>query len=382
MRGEAISLAVLAGLLLLVVSVGPSTAAGAGVGSSGTAVDERLVLDRSFRHEHTYGTHPGHELDALGLRYYWHEVDLPANAARVVVSAHIVDRPADTADLQLEVFEAARENATDERHAGVNRAAEHARVEWTTPESRTVSWSVSTDSGVSVERTFETRIRAFEPAADGGDTSPREERRPRAQERRPDAGPPDSDGELARRGVGSLVGLVAFAAVRGVGRVLGVRAYHRIEDDEVLDHPVRSRVHEASQARPGTAIQRIADALDVSRSTVEHHVDKLEDADLVVVERISGCRRVYPIGLLTRDQRRACGLLRSPETRRALRSIREEPAGVRELARRLDLAPSTASHHVEKLREAGLVTNRAVEGCVQLEATPLGRRALDRWGST
>lgn len=358
------------GLGLLVV-----LASAAGAGSALDAAEPELVLERSFTQEHAWGLHPGLEADTLGIRYYWYEVDVPADAAEVVLTARLVDQPADTADLQLEAFDGNRSSAGADTEVGVDRDPRRVRVSWMDPEG-TVSWNVATDEGAAVERTFETQIRAYAPSKDAS-------ARPAAESNGTGLpGTPPGPVGVSKGGVLASVlgGLATVAVSRGAVQGLGLRGYSRIEDDEVLDHPVRARVYEEVQARPGASLEELTGELEVSRSAVEHHLRKLEAAHLVRVERARRRLHVFEAGCFDASEREACILLRRGTACRALEALTEAPRGVRELARTLDVAPSTASYHVDDLQAAGLVEARREGPLKRLEPTATGRRALERFG--
>lgn len=346
--------------------------------SAGDALDTaepELVLERSFTQEHAWGLHPGFEADTLGIRYYWYEVDVPADAAEVVVTARLVDQPADTANLQLEAFDAERSNAGADTEVGVDRDPRQVRVSWEDA-AETASWNVATDEGAAVERTFETRIRAYAPsegtpmdAAPGTDAAGV-------------PGSPPSSAGASRGGmlVSVLGGLATVAVSRGAMHGLGLRGYSRIQDDEVLDHPVRARVYEAVQAQPGAMLEDLAGGLEVSRSAVEHHLRKLASAGLVTLERRRRRVHAFETGTVEPEQREALALLATDTARRALGVVAERPRGVRELGRALGVSASTASYHVANLQEAGLVEARREGPLKRLEPTSAGRRALERFG--
>lgn len=142
--------------------------------------------------------------------------------------------------------------------------------------------------------------------------------------------------------------LVAGGALLVAGTLLARRTA------DPLDHPVRRRVLRAIRARPASPVARIAAELDLDESTVRHHVDVLEEADLVTSIRQGRARLLRGRG--DDVDPRLARLLAHRLRRRILdRLARTTWLRQDRLRRDLDVAASTLSHHISRLREAGLV---------------------------
>lgn len=147
--------------------------------------------------------------------------------------------------------------------------------------------------------------------------------------------------------------------------------YTREIDDDTLDHEGRRRVYDLVRSSPGAHIAAIVDAVDVSRSTVRYHLRVLEDADLVTGATVRGRHRYVPAGA---DPVRAAALFDGP-TRTILEAIgRFEPVSITGIAEETGRAPSTVTHHLGGLEDAGLVARERADGrvLVSLEGTALG----------
>jgi DNA-binding MarR family transcriptional regulator len=151
--------------------------------------------------------------------------------------------------------------------------------------------------------------------------------------------------------------------------------FSRIADDEVLDNPNRARILEIIRAEPGIHFQDLSRKAAVGRGTLDHHLRKLVDAELVSVRRTSGYSCCFPKGAGAIDRRLmdAAPVLRSQGGRAVLEVVARRPgASSRDLAVELGLAPSTVSYHLKRLETAGLVLPA---GGMGVRLTPLGEQA-------
>lgn len=183
------------------------------------------------------------------------------------------------------------------------------------------------------------------------------------------------DAPAATTGISFLALLVGalyyfWPALKGV---LGFGLFSRIADDKVLDHPTRRRIHEAIEAEPGIHFQALARQVEVGRGTLEHHLRKLTDAELVTVRRAPGYTCYFPKGKVDRHFLDAAPALRSDGSRAVLQAVAAKPGtSSRDLAAHLGIAPSTVSYHLKRLETAGLVTPGEKAG---VRITPLGTQA-------
>jgi predicted transcriptional regulator len=161
-----------------------------------------------------------------------------------------------------------------------------------------------------------------------------------------------------------------------------VSLFHRIRDHELLENPTRKTLYETIRAEPGIHYEALRKAEDLSRGTLEHHLDRMLEADLLVEERVHGYRSFFLAGHVPSEERTALALIRSEGAR--LLAAHLEPdtgSGLRELARAAGLAASTASHHLDKFQDAGIVRDEGDDGGRAFVLTSLGKRVLDRLGS-
>lgn len=191
-------------------------------------------------------------------------------------------------------------------------------------------------------------------------------------------GVPPGTATAAAAGVGLLGGLAAAAYLMWPKlKFLGAGLYSRIGRDDVLAHDVRRRIRDEVAAEPGIHFRELKRRLGVGRGILEHHLDKLVDADVLSEASSTGYRCYFPHGRVDRQVMQAAAALRSDTARTLLRAVAARPgASLSDLARAAGMATSTASYHLDRLVEAGLVAKGRDGSKLSLRVTPTGRTAL------
>lgn len=202
-----------------------------------------------------------------------------------------------------------------------------------------------------------------------------------AQQRPSD--PSSGAGEAWLRGAaGAGLGLAALAVHARLRRwwptsLLGL--YHRIDDDELLDHPRRREIHDLVTAEPGIHFSELQRRTDLATGNLRHHLHRMVDANLIEEHASSGYRCFFPPGGVSERVREAAVRVRSDTARTVLSAISDDAAStVSGLRDDLNVAQSTISYHVKKLADAGLVDRSEDGRVVRLSTTPLGDRVLDQ----
>lgn len=160
--------------------------------------------------------------------------------------------------------------------------------------------------------------------------------------------------------------MVALAAVhvepslRGWRRLIPLSPlapmYSRISRGEVLDHDTRQAIYDLLKDKPGLSLQEMTEQLELSRSTARHHIDVLEDNEMVAHSTRGRCRIHYPVG--RRDEAIRRHVLANENRARITRAVREDGRTLTELAEELDENASAVHFHLQKLLEAGVVERR------------------------
>lgn len=176
-----------------------------------------------------------------------------------------------------------------------------------------------------------------------------------------------------------VAGTGAFAVLAGLAYLLWpilksgalVGLFSRVQSNQVLEHPVRRDLLHLVEANPGIHLRELQRRLKISNSQLDHHVRKLADASTLRLVRGPGYTCLFArnadAGVLA-----GAGTLKAPAARRILQAAQARPGiGVRELAREAGLSTGTVSHHVERMRAAGLLQ----AGTVGLVVTEKGQAA-------
>lgn len=137
------------------------------------------------------------------------------------------------------------------------------------------------------------------------------------------------------------------------GKLVVLCGYSRYNESDPLDHDTRERIYDAVTADPGIFLSELSDRLNVSLSTVRYHVRILEDESLLTSRKIGGKRRYYPMRI---EDPQLVAALGESATASVLETLsRLGPVSGTELAEALDRDPSTVSHHLSRLADAGLI---------------------------
>jgi DNA-binding transcriptional ArsR family regulator len=184
----------------------------------------------------------------------------------------------------------------------------------------------------------------------------------------------------------ALVGLVAYVLWPALKSVPGLGAmglFSRIGPDEVLDHPLRAQIVSLVESEPGLHFQELARRLETGRGTLEHHLRKLVDANLVVPQSSRGFTCYFPKGKVDRHLMAAAPVLKSTGARQVLQAINSGPnRAAQDIAETTGFTPSTVNYHLKRLVGAGLVLSQRVGRFTLLAPTTLGQQALSTWSGT
>lgn len=239
------------------------------------------------------------------------------------------------------------------------------------PSARELSWEAFVGRGAAVNATVEGTARYLAPA--GEEAEPSTATAPKA--------PPQEPTGPGWTLVGGTIAL-AFAAglIAWSRRVLGpwlVSLYHRIDEDERLEHPTRRHIRTLLEETPGLHANALRERLGLSRGQLEHHLGMLLDADLVTEVRATGYRCLFLPGDVDPAIAALADRLRSDTAQCVLAEAAESPgSSLTDLADAASVAISTVSYHVDNLEAGGLLDRERSGMHVAVEATDLGQQAL------
>ena len=146
-----------------------------------------------------------------------------------------------------------------------------------------------------------------------------------------------------------LAGALYFLWPTLKGGVVGL--FSRVQPEAVLGHPHRTSIMLAVESEPGIHYQALLRKMGLGNGTLEHHLNTLVSAGHLRRVR-NGGYTCYFVGAPVAG----AAALKSEGARRLLQELRLHPGqGLVEAATASGLSPATASHHLARLEEAGLV---------------------------
>lgn len=160
---------------------------------------------------------------------------------------------------------------------------------------------------------------------------------------------------IAGAGLLAVLAGLAYALAPSI-KGMAVGLFSRMAPEEALEHPERRRILDLVTAVPGIHFQDLRRRLQLPTGTLVHHLDRLEKARHVSSAHAGGRRGYFARGAVDHAAMRTQTFLRSPAVRAAYDAVQAQP-GVTSfaLSQALGCSPSTASHHLGRLAEAGLV---------------------------
>ena len=132
-----------------------------------------------------------------------------------------------------------------------------------------------------------------------------------------------------------------------------IAGYSRYDDTDPLENDRRNRLYAVISREPGVNLTRLAADANISRSSSRHHLRILEYENVVVSAKVYGRRRFYPAGTVDVE---LAAVMAEASTRRVVEALGDHgPSSVSALADTLDRDPSTVTHHLKRLEEAGAI---------------------------
>lgn len=161
---------------------------------------------------------------------------------------------------------------------------------------------------------------------------------------------------------GSVLLMVLAYALGGlewVRQAFGWGLFSRIEDDKLLDHPLRSRLQQTILQNPGLPLSELCVRIGASWGTTVHHLRRLEQGRLVLSERGRAGRLYFPVNSTVSNVREAWAATSSETARRIARFVHDHPGtDQKTVCLALGLRNPAASKHLGRFEQLGLVASR------------------------
>jgi DNA-binding MarR family transcriptional regulator len=179
----------------------------------------------------------------------------------------------------------------------------------------------------------------------------------------------------------AAAGVGLFELVRRFGMVAGLPAvtgFSRIEDDEILKHPLRAQVFSTIQANPGIHASELARRLGVGWGTIVHHLDRLEKGELVAIRKVNNQKCFFEMGgKVSRLDMAVAGAVRGDSASQIAAFVQSHPmTSQKAMAEQLAISPALASFHVKKLVGMGVLEKARRGKETLLSTTESLRRVL------
>lgn len=186
--------------------------------------------------------------------------------------------------------------------------------------------------------------------------------------------PPSGPVTATAAGAAGALGLLVYVLIAArQGPLAGL--FSRIEAPLLILHPVRAALVELVEAEPGIHFSALARRVAKPPGVVQHHIGKLVDGGILSRTTNGHTTSYFARGQVDHSLAETAPLLRREGVRRVLDAIRSGDATNAELVARTGFSQSTVSHHVRRLRNAGLLDTEKIGREVRLSVTELGQRA-------
>ncbi len=179
----------------------------------------------------------------------------------------------------------------------------------------------------------------------------------------------------------TAAGVGIFEFVRRFGALAGLPAvggFSRIEDDKLLNHPLRAQVFQVIQANPGIHASELARRIAVGWGTIVHHLDKLEKGELVAIRKVNNQKCFFELGgKVSRVDMAIAGAVRGDSANQIASFVQAHPmTSQKAMASELGISPALASFHVKKLVGLGVLEKARRGKQTLLTTTESLRRVL------
>lgn len=155
-----------------------------------------------------------------------------------------------------------------------------------------------------------------------------------------------------------------------------------MSDHDCLSVESRRTIYQCVIEHAGAHLRDVARRSGMPLGTALYHLDRLEEAGLVVARRDGRYKRYFAAQGMGRREKEVVSLLRHDVPRRIVYSLlRDGPATQRALCEAIGVSRSTLSFHVNRLLVHGLVnrTEARPEGIYALQEPDLARDLLARF---
>jgi len=129
--------------------------------------------------------------------------------------------------------------------------------------------------------------------------------------------------------------------------------------DDTLDLGPRKKIFNVIERSPGLHLREIDRNLDIPLGTIRYHLRVLEKRNLIVAKKEGKYKRYYAKGEVDKSDKNIMASLRKEIPRTIILFLMEFPGSTHtEINEALQVAPSTLSYHLKKLKKKSIVVNK------------------------
>ncbi len=163
-------------------------------------------------------------------------------------------------------------------------------------------------------------------------------------------------GGVGLRALQASLATKAARALRALLGLLPLGLFSRIDRGQLLDNPVRARVHDAVAQDPGLTLSEVQARAGVAWGTTVHHLRRLESHGLLVSITQNAHRRYFVSNTPAAARRSAVSAIRHPTARRIADLVLLRP-GIDQsgVCQELGLNGPSVSKHLGQFRGHGLI---------------------------
>ncbi len=132
--------------------------------------------------------------------------------------------------------------------------------------------------------------------------------------------------------------------------------------DDTLELGPRKKIYQTIEDSPGLHLRQIDRKIDIPLGTIRYHLRVLEKKNLITSKKEGKYKRFYAKGSIDRSDKKILSSLRKEIPRTIILFLMEYSGSThKEINEALDIAPSTLSYHLKKLRKKNMVINKKSE---------------------
>ncbi len=139
--------------------------------------------------------------------------------------------------------------------------------------------------------------------------------------------------------------------------VAPLAGFTRIENSDLLEHPMRAQIFQVIQSNPGVHASALSRQVGAGWGTITHHLDKLERGQLVTTRRVNNQKCYFEDGGKVSSQDMAvASAVRGDSAGQITTFVTSHPmTSQKAMAEQLGMSAALASFHVKKLVGVGVL---------------------------